>query len=124
MSLHLMAMVLAAPALAAPALAGPDPGERAFQRCYACHAVDPAETGAPGPNLAGVIGRRAGSLPDYEFSPALTAAGRAGLVWTRERIARFVADPQALVPGTQMQKPGLPEAERDALLDYLARTAP
>ena len=42
-------------------------GERVFERCYACHSVDPAETGLTGPNLAGVVGRRAASR-DFDYS--------------------------------------------------------
>ena len=63
------ALVMAMLAAAAPS------GEALFQRCYACHSVDPAEQGLPGPNLAGVVGRRAGAQAGFDYSPAMRAAG-------------------------------------------------
>lgn len=91
----------------------------AFQYCISCHSADPAETGLPGPNLAGVVGRRAGSRPDFEYSPAMRAAGAGQLVWTRAMLKAFLANPQGLVPGTAMQRlpPGAPV---DEVIDWLA----
>ncbi|HEX7006872.1 MAG TPA: c-type cytochrome [Alphaproteobacteria bacterium] len=100
-----------------------DPGERAFQKCYACHSVDPAERGLPGPNLAGIVGRRAAAQPDFEYSDAmLDAARNRGLTWTEATLDRFLADPQAVVPGNAMNFFGLRDpAERAAVIAYLAR---
>ena len=47
-----------------------DAGERAFQKCYSCHSVDRNEKDLSGPNLAGVVGRRAAALPNFVYSPA------------------------------------------------------
>lgn len=98
-------------------------GERVFQRCFSCHSVDPAERSLPGPNLAGVVGRRAGSLADFEYSPAMVAAGRQGLIWTAETLDRFLAAPEAVVPGTPMAPPpGLSAPDdRAAVIAYLRR---
>ncbi|MGE5145855.1 MAG: c-type cytochrome, partial [Candidatus Eiseniibacteriota bacterium] len=63
---------------AAHAETAADPGARAFQKCVACHSVNPKERGLPGPNLYHVIGRPAASVDDYEYSPAMIAAGRTG----------------------------------------------
>jgi cytochrome c len=123
--------LLAAAATAAAAIGGlalcgaradPARGERVFQRCYACHSVVPGEDALPGPNLRTVLGRRAGALPGFEFSPAMRAAGAArGLVWTRATLDAYLADPQAVVPGTTMG-PGLADgAERRDLIDFLER---
>jgi cytochrome c2 len=73
-----------------------------------------------------VLGRRAGTLPGFEFSPALVEAGAArGLVWTRATLDRFLADPQVLLPGTTMGMPGLPGVEdRRDLIDYLESAGP
>jgi cytochrome c len=92
----------------------------AFNYCISCHSVDPAETGLPAPNLDGVVGRRAGSLADFDYSPAMRAASEKGLVWTRETLKAFLANPQAVMPGTAMQRlpPGAPV---DAVVDWLAR---
>jgi cytochrome c len=66
--------------------------------CSDCHAL-----GVPGqgPNLVGVVGRRAGSLPDYPYSDALKGSG---LVWTPANLDRFLAGPKKMVPGTAMQE--------------------
>jgi cytochrome c len=70
-----------------------------------------------------VVGRRAGTLPGFEFSPAMVAAGTRGLAWSRGALARFLADPEGAVPGTAMAMPGLPDAgERDDVIDYLDAT--
>lgn len=98
-------------------------GERVFQRCFACHSVDPAERNLQGPNLHGVVGRRAATLPEFEYSPAMLALGKTGLVWTGETLARFLTDPQGLVPGNAMGFFGLPSAEERAdLIRYLERS--
>ena len=118
----LLALVVTT-ALAHIAGADPQRGERVFQRCYACHSVVAGEDKLPGPNLRGVIGRRAGTLPSFRFSLAMTQAGARGLVWTRGRLDAFLADPLALVPGTEMAMPGLPDAnDRRDVIDFLERT--
>jgi cytochrome c len=105
------------------AAADPARGERVFQRCYACHSVVAGEEDLPGPSLRCVIGRRAGSLAGFEYSPALRAAGGVqGLVWTRGTLEAFLRDPHALVPGTTMTMPALPAADdRRDVIDYLER---
>jgi cytochrome c2 len=81
------------------------------------------EDNLPGPNLRDVLGRRAGTLPNFEFSPAMIEAGTArGLVWTRETLDAFLADPQSMVPGTTMTLVGLVNADdRRDVIDYLAQ---
>jgi cytochrome c len=99
-------------------------GERVFQRCYSCHSVIADETTLQGPNLRGVIGRRAGALAGFEFSPQMIAAGRAGLVWSAEALDRYLVDPEKMIPGTLMQAVRLEEqAERDDLIAYLKKAA-
>lgn len=95
-------------------------GERVFQRCYACHSVVAGEDKLPGPNLRGVLGRRAGTLPGFRFSPPMTLAGIRGLVWTRAMLDAFLRDPLEVVPGTEMSMPGLSSAvDRRDVIDYL-----
>ena len=95
-------------------------GERVFQRCFACHSVVAGEEGLPGPNLRGVIGRRAGTVPGFRFSPALIEAGARGLVWTRATLDAYLADPAGFLPGTEMAMPGLSMADdRRDVIDYL-----
>ncbi|HZL00881.1 MAG TPA: c-type cytochrome [Caulobacteraceae bacterium] len=82
-------------------------------RCEFCHAAD----GGQGPSLAGVIGRKAGGVAGFDYSPAIKASG---IVWSRQSLNRFLAGPAAMVPGTAMQI-SLPDAAmRDDLIAYLA----
>jgi cytochrome c len=102
--------------------AEPARGERVFQRCFACHSVVAGENMLPGPNLRGVLGRRAGTVPGFRFSPALTGAGARGLIWTRDTLDAYLADPEAYLPGTAMAMPPLTEpTDRRAVIDYLER---
>ncbi len=99
-----------------------DPGERAFQKCYSCHSVDPNEKELSGPNLAGVVGRRAGSLANFKYSPAMKKAGADGAVWTEETLDRYLADPLEMIPETTMSFPGVRNAdERRAIIGYLRK---
>jgi cytochrome c len=99
-------------------------GERVFQRCYSCHSVDPNETAAlQGPSLFQIIGRPAAALPEFEYSQAMRDKAKAGLVWDTATLARFIADPDAVVPGTEMNvQPPHDEQERADLIAYLERS--
>jgi cytochrome c len=76
-------------------------GKATFQTmCGVCHSVQ--KTGGPheGPNLIGVVGREAGSQPDFaNYSPALKAFDR---IWTVDTLDKFLVNPMAMVPGTLM----------------------
>jgi cytochrome c len=85
--------------------------------CAVCHSTDPG-INKTGPSLAGVVGRKAGSLSDFPYSPAMTSAG---VVWTKAELNIYLANPQGIVHGTKMAFAGLKNAkERQALIDYLA----
>lgn len=101
-------------------------GERVFQRCFACHSVDPNETAKlQGPSLYRIIGRPAAALPGFEYSDAMRKEGAAGLVWDQGTLDRYIADPDAIVAGTIMSAPPLrDDEERADLLAYLARSGP
>lgn len=100
-------------------------GERAFQRCYACHSVDPGETAKlQGPSLARIVGRPAAAIAGFEYSDAMRAKAAAGLVWSEANLDRYIADPEGFVPGTAMSVPPLRDAQdRADLIAYLARSA-
>jgi cytochrome c len=73
-----------------------------------------------GPNLHKVVGRKAGSLPDYGFSSAMKEAG---FVWDEEKLDRFIANPDEVVPGNSM-KPfgGLASSDdRKKIIAFLAQ---
>jgi cytochrome c len=101
-------------------------GERAFQRCYACHSVDPNQTAKlQGPSLFQIIGRAAGAITEFEYSDAMLDRAASGLVWDAATLDRYIADPDAVVPGTRMSVPPLrDEQERADLIAYLARSGP
>jgi cytochrome c len=73
----------------------------------------------PAPGLGGVVGRRAGSVDGFAYSDAMKAAGRRGLVWDEAALDRYLADPEAFVPGTDMPYQGGSAAERAAVIAWL-----
>ena len=74
----------------------PKRGAQIYQRCLACHSL---EHNRSGPRHCGLLGRRAGSVPGFEYSPAMK---RSKLVWNEKTLNRFLADPPKAVPGTTM----------------------
>jgi len=91
-------------------------GQKRFEECAACHTTAPGSNNV-GPSLAGVIGRKAGELPDFRYSPAIK---RSGITWTPEALDAFLSDPQKMVPGNRMPYGGLTDAQgRADLIAYL-----
>ena len=74
-------------------------GRKIFKQCRNCHSLRAGKYDTFGPNLYQLVGRQAGIAPEYDYTPALAAAG---FVWTPERIDRWLADPLAFVPGSEM----------------------
>ena len=115
-----IAILLAAavPRVHAAAAAGdPAAGAASFRKCASCHQVGPSARGGFGPHLNGVIGRRAGTTPDYHYSDAMK---RANIVWNETTLAAFLRDPSAVVPGTKMRFWGIRDERQIAnLLAYL-----
>jgi cytochrome c len=94
----------------------PKRGEKIFENCRACHAID-GGANEVGPGLRGVFGRRAGERDDFRYSPALK---RSGITWTPQTLDTFVADPQKMVPANRMPFAGLPDVrDRADLIIYL-----
>ena len=114
-----MAYALSSPA-ALPQTAQDVSGQQAFNNsCRTCHMVREGDNRL-GPNLHKVIGRKAGSLPEYAFSSAMKEAG---FVWDEEKLDRFIANPEEVVPGNNM-KPygGLSSSEdRKKIIAFLAQ---
>ena len=104
---------------AAHADGDPARGEQRFVDCAACHAPQPGSA-TVGPSLQGVFGRKAGTLADFRYSPALK---RSGITWTAETLDTFLADPQKAVPNNRMPYAGMPEAvDRADLIAYLLKS--
>jgi len=104
-------------ALSAPETLHGDPvhGQVVYQLCTGCHTLDENDVG---PKHRGVVGRMAGSVPDYPYSPALK---NSHLVWTEANLDRWLTNPQGLVPGAKMFF-SLPNAkDRADVIAYLAQ---
>jgi len=71
-------------------------GQTLYKGCADCHAIN---ENAVGPMHKGVVGRKAGSVPGYDYSPDLKTSG---IVWTEENLDKWLAGPQAMVPETKM----------------------
>ena len=108
-----------APTAAAPA-AGDlvAAGKAAFAVCAACHSVEPGGASGIGPNLHGVVGRRAGSAPGYAYSEAMK---RSGIVWDAQTLDAFLASPQKQVPGSRMRNTTSDPQRRRAVIEYLSQ---
>jgi len=121
-------MAQAAPAApkaaAAPATAGVEGdvthGRQVFKKCQACHSMEPGKN-LLGPSLAGIVGTKAGEVPNYTFS---TAMKQSGITWTPEKLDAYLLDPQKVVPGNKMPFPGLKtDADRTDVIAFLAGSA-
>lgn len=111
----LLALLLHAPA--ALATGDPDKGRVLFARCASCHQVGPSARNGFGPQLNGVIGRRAGSVEGYAYSPAMK---NATLVWSEKNLKTFLKSPGDTVPGNKMRFWGISSDSQIAdLLAYL-----
>lgn len=73
-----------------------------YKWCRFCHTVEKNGPHLVGPNLYHIFGQKAGTVPNFTYTTVMADAGRHGLVWTDERIAWFIADPQKHMPGTAM----------------------
>jgi cytochrome c len=105
-----------------PALPQDLSGRRLFEStCMPCHNFD--EDASPDIygqtlNLYGVIGRKAASIPNFEYSDAMKATNR---TWDAQSVASFIAAPRKFVPGTRMELPGVPDPDvRRAIIELLS----
>ena len=113
----------------APALAQGDAakGKDAFAKCVICHQVGPGAQNLVGPELNGIVGRKAASVASYTaYSPGMKKLGEEGYIWTEENLDKWIADPKALLPESPMALAfqGIPDAaERANIIAYL-KTVP
>ena len=77
------------------------------QYCAECHSLKPGKH-KKGPSLAGVFGRKAGSMDDYEYSSDLK---NSGVSWTADKLNTYLANPKGTYPGIRMKFDGLKGAE-------------
>lgn len=103
-----------APVLATAPAGDPARGEQIYARCIGCHSLDWDRTG---PRHCGLLGRRAGTVPGFAYSPAMSGSG---ITWDAANLDRFLANPTEVVPGTRMTFAGVPDAaERRDLVAWL-----
>lgn len=108
------ALALWAGAHAAAPAAAARRGEQVYARCAACHAL---AFDRVGPHHCGLFGRKAGSVPGFDYSAAMK---HAKIVWNETTLDDFLADPMKAVPGTTMTYAGVPDArDRRDLIAYL-----
>lgn len=92
-------------------------GQAAFAICTGCHNAEKGAASTAGPNLYGVLGSKAGSVQDYDYSDALKGAD---FLWDKAKLDAYIADPAATVPGTSMVAGAVDDADaRAAIIAYL-----
>ncbi|MFH4980941.1 hypothetical protein AB6A40_007650 [Gnathostoma spinigerum] len=86
------------------------------QRCLMCHLIN-SKANKTGPTLHGIFGKRTGSVEDYNYTSANKAKG---IVWTKQTMFDYLADPKKYIPGTKMVFAGLKkEKDRADLIAYM-----
>lgn len=119
-SIAILAFTLAsfAPAMAQDAEAG----KSVFGQCRACHAIGEGAKNGVGPQLNGLIGRKAGTVEGYNYSEANKNSGK---VWDEATFTTYIKDPKGQMPGTKMVYAGLKDDTRIAnLIAYLKTFGP
>tara|TARA_Y100000590_G_scaffold269429_1_gene302555 strand:+ start:671 stop:1189 length:519 start_codon:yes stop_codon:yes gene_type:complete len=92
-------------------------GAKVFKKCTACHSIAKGGANKIGPALWGVLGRKAGSFPNYKYSKAIVAHGK---VWSFEEMNGFLIKPKDWIKGTKMSFAGLKKAtDRAAVILYM-----
>ena len=90
------------------AFADEDPvaGASTFRACKTCHQIGENAKNFVGPQLNGIVGRKAGGVPGYNYSDANR---NSGLTWDEATLTKYLKSPHEIVPGTKMAFPGLPK---------------
>ena len=105
-----------ATAVALAAQPAPNRGAQVYRRvCFSCHALEPGRNTPAGPTLHRLAGRPIAASRGFNYSPALRRFAARERRWTRVLLERFLADPEALVPGSEMSLPALSPEDRRAV---------
>lgn len=111
--------VLAGTTLAAQAAGDPVKGKNVYKRCAVCHTDDKGGGDALGPNLHGIVGRKAAARPGYAYSAPLKASN---ITWTEANLIKWTAGPGRMVPGTKMFFAGITSKNQQADLAAYLKT--
>ncbi len=110
--------LLAASSMAATAAGDAKNGREVFTRCAVCHTNEKGDGDGLGPNLFGVVGRKAATKPGFSYSAALK---KTGLTWDEASLTKWVAGPARVAPGTKMTFAGITSKKQQAdVVAYLA----
>jgi cytochrome c len=103
-------------AICPAAAADVEAGKADFKKCALCHTAE-AGKNKIGPSLFGIVGRKAASVDNFNYSEAMKKFDH---TWDAETLDTYLADPRATVPGTKMIFPGIKdEKERQDVIAYL-----
>lgn len=110
--------------IAGPALAqgqgDPQKGQTVFNQCRPCHSLEPNKNGI-GPTLHGLFGRKAGTVPGYNYSAAMK---NANVTWNDDTLRQYLADPHKFIPGDKMAFVGVKNPQQlEDLIAYLKQAA-
>ena len=95
-------------------------GEKVFNQCKACHTIEAGGPNRVGPNLHGVVGRKAGSVAGFNYSDAMKGAGD----WDEASLDKYLTDPKAAIPGNKMAFAGVKnEQARKDLIAFLKKNS-
>ena len=108
-SVAALALTAALPAAAQTPL----DGGALYAPCKTCHTITKGGKNGLGPNLNGVVGRKAGSVPGFNYSAAMKAFGKP---WTPAQLDAYLADPRKTIPGNKMIYPGIKDPQKRAAL--------
>jgi cytochrome c len=86
------------------------------QQCSACHSLNSTDSSRQGPTLAGLYGRKAGSVPQFKYSSGFASTD---LVWDDAHLDAYLANPQAVIPGSMMPYKQPKAPVRNAIIAYL-----
>ena len=113
----IVAVALIAVSTAAGLAQDVEKGANSFKKCLPCHSIGPGAKNKIGPELNGLDGRKASTVPNYNYSDANK---NSGIIWNDETFKEYIKDPRAKIPGTKMTFPGIKnEQEINDLWAYI-----
>lgn len=96
-------------------------GQRVFNQCRACHTIDAGGRNGVGPNLHGIVGKRAGQREGFRYSANMRTLAEGGLTWDEATLRRYLTNPKDVVPQGSMSFAGLRNPQQlNDVMAYLA----